>query len=277
MVIEKPIITLIGAGHMGSALIGGLIAHDHPAEKLVASDPSQEALDALQKKFHLSVTTDNKIAIQNADVIILAVKPPLVSVIAKELASLIQTHKPLIISIAAGIEVKTLEEPLGNDIAIVRVMPNTPALIGCGASALYANAAATDKHRALAQAILQCVGITVWVKEEKHINAVTALSGSGPAYFFLIMEAMQEAGVELGLTTEISHLLTLQTAYGAARLAQTSQASLQELRHQVTSKGGTTESALQVFEKGALCPLIKKALHAAYERATELGKGEISS
>lgn len=272
MEANRPTIAIIGTGNMGSSLISGLIAQHYPAAQLWASDPSAEKLDYLQKKFNLPVTSNNEEAIQNAETIIFAVKPQSMGTIVKALAPLIQTRKPLIISIAAGIREERIQAWLGGQIAIVRSMPNTPALIGCGASALYANAHTSPSQRKLAEAILRCVGLTVWLDDENQMDAVTALSGSGPAYIFLLIEALQQAGQALGLPEETARLLSLQTAYGASRLALESEENVKELRQRVTSPGGTTESALQILEKGEFRQLITQALTAAKKRAEELAE-----
>jgi pyrroline-5-carboxylate reductase len=273
MTTHTPTIAVIGAGNMGHALIGGLLAKNHPPQNLLACDPSLEKLEDIKQKFSIQTFSHNDTAIPQADVIIFAVKPQVMSSVAIAAAKLIQTKKPLIISIAAGIRESNLQQWLGGELAIVRCMPNTPALIGCGASALFANSYTNTSQRDLAEFILGCVGITVWLEDEKQMDAVTALSGSGPAYFFLFMEALQNTGHDLGLPLETARLLTLQTAYGAARLALESHETITELRHHVTSPGGTTEAALEILEKAApLQKLIAKALQAAQKRSEELGK-----
>ncbi|HSW71555.1 MAG TPA: pyrroline-5-carboxylate reductase [Gammaproteobacteria bacterium] len=272
MSTTRPTIAVIGVGNMGSSLISGLINQRYPAEHLWASDPSEEKLQFLQKQFAISVTPDNEKAIQHAETIIFAVKPQILKNLALALAPLIQSKKPLIISIAAGIREKNLQKWLGGEIAIVRSMPNTPSLIGCGAAALYANGFTSPTQRKLAEAILRCVGLTVWLEDEKQLDAVTALSGSGPAYFFLMIEALQQAGQNLGLAEDTARLLALQTAYGAARLAIESQEDVVKLRQHVTSPGGTTEQALKILEKGKFRELIAQALDAAKKRSEELAE-----
>jgi pyrroline-5-carboxylate reductase len=257
---------------MGSSLISGLISQHYPPHEIWISAPSKEKLLQLHQKFGVSVTDNNEEAIQNAETIILAVKPQAMEAVARELAAPIQSKKPLVISIAAGIREARIQEWLGGKIAIVRSMPNTPALIGCAASALYANSYTSPSQRKLAEAILRCVGLTVWLDEEKQMDAVTALSGSGPAYFFLLIEALQQAGKEMGLPEETARLLSLQTAYGAARLALESDEPVEKLRHRVTSPGGTTEHAVEVLIKADFHKLIAKALSAAKKRSEQLAK-----
>lgn len=269
---NSPTIAIIGAGNMGSCLIGGLINNGHPGQKLWASDPGEENLKALQQKMGIQVTTNNLEAIKTAEVIVFAIKPQLFANIAQETAEVIQANKPLVISIAAGIRESSIQDWLGGNIAIVRVMPNTPALIGCGAAALYANSLVTQDQRNLAESILRSVGIAIWLRDENLMDAVTALSGSGPAYFFLMMEALQQAGEELGLPQETARLLTLQTALGAARMAIESGKPLEELRKNVTSPGGTTEKAIEVLEENGLRLVYHRALIAAKKRSEELAE-----
>lgn len=267
-----PTIAVIGAGNMGACLIGGLIKHGHPPHKIWASDTDEEKLSQLQTSLQIQTTTDNHKAVQVAQVIIFAIKPQFFADVAKKLRDIIQNHRPLIISIAAGIKIDSMESWLGESLAIVRTMPNIPALIGDGATALFANRLTTLHQKKLAEHILQSVGITVWVEEETLLDTVTALSGSGPAYFFLIMQALQEAAQELGLPKEIAKRLTLQTALGAANMAIHSEKTLAELRQDVTSKAGTTEKAIYVLENHNIREILQKALQAAKLRSEEIAE-----
>lgn len=267
-----PTIAVIGAGNMGSSLIGGLINDQHPSDKIWASDVSEEKLIFLEQNFHIHTTSENSKAVEQADVVIFAVKPSMLQTVATDLRTVIQSNKPLIISIAAGIPETSLQEWVGGNTSIVRGMPNMPALIGCGATALYPNAFITDTQRNTAESILRAVGIVVWVSDEALMDVVTAVSGSGPAYFFLVMEAMQESAEEFGLSGEMARLLTMQTALGSAKMALESSSSLSELRKSVTSPGGTTEKAIQVLEEANIRGLFRKALQAAKIRSEELGK-----
>jgi pyrroline-5-carboxylate reductase len=267
-----PTISLIGAGNMGSSLIGGLIAAGHPNDKLWAADTSLDKLDRLKATFNIHTTLDNTEAVITADVVIFAVKPLLFAPVAKELAQTLQIHRPLIISIAAGIQVATMVHYLGNEAAIVRAMPNTPALVRLGATALFANAAVSNGDRKIAEKIMSAVGLVKWLKTEALMDSITALSGSGPAYFFLIMEALEQAAVELGLPVDIAHLFTLQTALGAANMAIKSDKSLAELRKEVTSTGGTTEKAIAVLEEYNIRQLLLKTLETAKLRSEELAQ-----
>lgn len=267
-----PVVTVIGAGNMGSSLISGLINNHHPGDKLWATDPDKNKLAQLDHSFHIHTTTDNVQAVLKADVLIFAIKPQLFANVLPTLSMTIQRRMPLVISIAAGIKETSIAHWLGAKIPIVRAMPNTPALINCGATALYANQYVTSEQRNLAESILRSIGIVVWLKDEKLIDVVTALSGNGPAYFFLIMESLQQAAEDLGLPKEIARLLTLETALGAARMAIESGKSLAELRHNVTSPGGTTEKALSVLEENNIRNLFKKTLEAGKRRSEELAE-----
>jgi pyrroline-5-carboxylate reductase len=268
----KTTIAVIGSGNMGRSLIGGLIANGFPAKKIWVSNPSLDKLHLLQQQFGINITQSNVEATAHAKVVILAVKPQKLATVCLELNPLVQEHKPLIISVAAGIQEISLQNWLGGNVAIVRCMPNTPTLIQCGATALYANPhVSTDQHE-MAESILRATGITVWLDDEKLLDVVTALSGSGPAHFFLIMESLQEGAEKLGLPSEIARLLTLQTAYGAARMALESEESLTTLRERITSPGGTTERALQVLETANIRQIFMSALQASHQRCKELAK-----
>lgn len=249
-----------------------MIATGLRPQQLRIADLDQQKLNQLHGQFHVPIEQDNSIAIKDADVLILAVKPQIIAEVAISLAETLQKTKPLVISIAAGIRIDDLQDWLGGHIAIVRCMPNTPALIQAGASALYANSFVTPEQKNLAESILRAVSLTVWLSDEKQMDAVTALSGSGPAYFFLMIEAMQKAGEKMGLPADVARLLTLQTAYGAARMALESNEVITELRRQVTSPGGTTEAAINVFENNHYRQLIEKALQAALNRSEELAE-----
>lgn len=266
------VIAVVGAGNMGSSLIGGLIKNGHPADGIYVSDPSEEKLRALKNQYHVHTTSDNLAAIEPADVVIMAVKPNIFSKVTTELADSIQKNKPLVISIAAGISEEKIEQCLGEGIATVRCMPNTPALIQSGATAAHANQYVNESQRKIAESILKSVGIFVWVDDEKLINVVNALSGNGPAYFYLIMEILEQVATEFGLPKDIAHTLTVQTALGSAQMAAQTNVPLTELRKNVTSKGGTTERALEVLEALEIRNVFKQALHAAKLRAEELSK-----
>ncbi|MFO1352570.1 MAG: pyrroline-5-carboxylate reductase [Gammaproteobacteria bacterium] len=263
-------IAFIGGGNMARSLIGGLLADGYDARKLWVAEPLAAQRDGLSQQFGVNVSASNIEAAVHADIVVLAVKPQVMRAVAGELAALVQQRRSLVISIAAGIREKDLRIWLGGEPALVRCMPNTPALVQSGATGLFANRWVSAEQRQVAESILRAAGITLWVEDEALLDAVTALSGSGPAYFFLVMEAMEQAGVELGLSAEQAHLLTLQTAFGAAKMALESAESPATLRVRVTSPGGTTEKALSVLRDGGLEALFARALGAAYRRCGEL-------
>ncbi|MFA7387089.1 MAG: pyrroline-5-carboxylate reductase [Thiohalobacteraceae bacterium] len=268
--MTTPSLCFIGGGNMARSLIGGLIADGWPADRIRVSDVDTEALARLGQRFGVAIGTDNTEAAAAADILVLAVKPQVMHAVASDLASAGMTRGRLVISIAAGIRSSDLDRWLGGDNAIVRCMPNTPALVQSGATALFANARVGSEQRDQAESILRAVGLTLWLDDEQQMDAVTALSGSGPAYFLLVMEALQAAGERLGLPADTARLLTLQTAFGAAKMALESAEDAGTLRRQVTSPGGTTERAIQVMEEGRLRELLERALSAARDRSREL-------
>lgn len=263
-------ISFIGAGNMAHSLIGGLLADGFPATRLRAADPNADRRNELQTRWSIRCHEDNAEAVADADVIVLAVKPQLLSTVSREISARVLAGSPLLISIAAGIRSADIARWVGGAPAIVRVMPNTPALLGCGASGLFGNAAATPAQRETAEAILRAVGVTVWLEQESQLDAVTAVSGSGPAYFFLLMELVEKQAVRLGLPPDSARILTLQTALGAARMALESEESVGDLRRRVTSPGGTTEAALEILSEPAFANTLNRALAAAAKRAAEL-------
>jgi pyrroline-5-carboxylate reductase len=265
-------LTFIGGGNMAMCLVGGLIADGWDPGRIRVADPDPAKRESMAARHQVSTTPDNPAAVNNADVVVLAVKPQVMADVAHELAAVVTQQRPLVISIAAGIRTANLRNWLGQQTAIVRAMPNTPALVQSGATALYANPAVSETRRSLAESILRAVGLTIWVEDEDLMDAVTALSGSGPAYFFLFMEALQAAGTELGLPAETARLLALQTAFGAARMALESSEDAGTLRQRVTSPGGTTERAIGILQEGGLEQLVSRTLAAAAERSRELAE-----
>lgn len=268
--MNMPTIAVIGTGNMGSSLIGGLIQNGHPADKIYACDPNQDKLQQLSKSFNVHISTDNIEACKQAEVIILAVKPQMMGNTICHLAETIKQTKALVISIAAGVPTESIQQWIGADAAIVRAMPNTPALLGAGATALYPNKQVNAMQHTIAETIMRAVGIVVWTQKESQIDVVTAISGSGPAYFFFLMEALEEVAIELGLPKDTANLLVVQTALGAAKMAMENEMQLTQLRHHVTSPGGTTERAINIFEEHNLRATLKKAVHAAKHRSEEL-------
>lgn len=265
-------IAFIGAGNMANSLIGGLLAQGFLPKNIFASDPHEATRKNIATQYAVSTSDDNGEAVQKAEVVVLAVKPQAMKPVAQGIASLVQQQKPLVISIAAGISIESLQQWLGAATAIVRCMPNTPALVQCGATGLFANACVSESQKHLAKTILDAVGISLWLKEEKQLDAVTALSGSGPAYYFLLMEAMIKAGIAQGLDPETAKQLTLQTALGAARMASASADSPAELRRKVTSPNGTTEQAILSFQQNHFEVIVEQAMAAAGQRSIALSR-----
>lgn len=263
-------ITFIGAGNMARSLIGGLL-EESSQYRIAAADPDAAQRARLAAAFEIPVSDDNASAADGADVVVLAVKPNVVRPACLSLRTQLASQRPLLVSVAAGVRETDMSRWLAYDAAVVRCMPNTPALVRSGASALYANAHVSDAQRDCAESLLRAVGTIVWVEEESTLDAVTALSGSGPAYFFAVMEAMEQAAEALGLGAEQARLLTLETALGAAKMALESGDSPAQLRANVTSKGGTTQAALKVFRQRDLVGTFAQAMAAARARAQEIG------
>jgi len=258
----------IGGGNMAASLIGGLISGGCSPRQFRVSDPDPSQRDRLRRRFGVQVAEENRDAAEGADVVILAVKPQMASAALKSLSP--AADASLYLSIIAGIQEADLRRWLGTGGSIVRAMPNTPALLGCGIAALYAGPAVSEGARELAESVMRSSGGVVWVDEEQLLDPVTAVSGSGPAYFFLLMEVMTRTGISLGLDPGAARLLTLETALGAARMALESDASVAELRQRVTSPGGTTAAAIEVLESRGVPDAIAEAVRVAARRAAEL-------
>lgn len=268
--MNHPHITFVGAGNMAQCIIQGLLENGTPADSLTVTNPSPGKLDRLAQ-MGLHTHADNTAGCQQAEVIVLAVKPQVMSTVLKGLADLIEQQQPLLISLAVGIGCETLQGCLSQDTPIIRCMPNTPALIGAGMTGLYANTHATKAHKSLVETMMATLGTTLWLQDEPAIDALASISGSGPAYVFRIMEALENAALGLGFNHEDAKQLTLQTTLGAARLAISHQdKELSELSAQITSKGGTTEAALKVLESVDLHALFCEATKAACNRARQL-------
>lgn len=268
----------IGGGNMAKSLIGGLIASGYPQAKIIASDPTELQRHSLTQTFGIHCYADNNEAVQLADIVILAVKPQVLQTVCKNIAATVQQTEALMVSVAAGIRTTDIDRWLGGDMAIVRTMPNTPSLIQSGAAGLFANQKVSASQRDEAEHIMRAAGLTIWVDEESQLDAVTALSGSGPAYYFLFMEAMENAAQQMGLDAKTAHLLTMQTALGAAKMVMESTDDCQTLRKNVTSPNGTTEQAIKTFEQAGLSGIVAQAMQAARNRAEELANelgGEI--
>lgn len=270
---EPTTYAFVGGGNMGRALIGGLIAAGHPATAVRVADSASAARSACTETFGVEAMAEPGAIVDGADVIVLAVKPQQMREAALDIGRRTGTDDAtLYVSIAAGITLDHLAHWLGKGRAIVRAMPNTPALIGCGATALAANPFVNALGRQRAEALLAAVGMVEWLDEESLLDAVTALSGSGPAYFFMFIEALEEAGAALGLPNALARKLALQTAYGATRLAHESPLAPGVLREQVTSPGGTTERALASFTAADFAAIVERALEAARDRSIELAE-----
>lgn len=269
-VLGKAKITFLGGGNMASSIIGGLLETNQNPGDITVSDPNLESLARLKQQFRINTTSSNTDAVSHADVVLLAVKPQLLADVCAEISDAVPDNA-LIISIAAGISSKRISDALGSQCALVRCMPNTPALVKQAASALYANQYVNEQQKQLADDILAAVGLVSWIEDEILMDAVTAVSGSGPAYFFLVIEAMIDAGVELGLERDLASALATQTAFGAALLAKNSSDDVAELRRKVTSPKGTTERAIESFEKNQLRDIFSQAMKACALRSQELG------
>ncbi|ENV46472.1 pyrroline-5-carboxylate reductase [Acinetobacter brisouii CIP 110357] len=261
-------ISFIGGGNMAQALIGGLISRGLPENQIQVADPVEQIRSILQEK-NIAVFADNAKAIENADVVVLAVKPQVLADVLKPLHGLFEGK--LIISIVAGVTIEIIAALTGTQ-RIVRVMPNTPALVQTGAHGMYADASVSQEDRNLTGKILAATGLGLWVNTEAQIDAVTAVSGSGPAYFFYLMESMIRAGKNMGLDEKVAAALTLQTALGAAQMAISSDKTPAELRKNVTSPNGTTQAALEVFDRAQVSQSIQTALAAAQKRSQELAQ-----
>ena len=262
------IIAFVGGGNMATSLIGGLIAAGHAPAALRVAEPEAARASALRTRFGVVVQSEARAIVGGAGTVVLAVKP---QQMGEALRDLSLDAGACVVSIAAGIRLDFLRKALGPEVHYVRTMPNTPALYGCGISGLYATPETPASARARAETVLRAAGETVWLEREADLDAVTAVSGSGPAYFFLLVEAMREGGTALGLSPQTAARLAARTCVGAARMIEGGTTDVAELRQQVTSKGGTTEAALQHFEAAGLRGIVRDALGAAARRSEELG------
>ncbi len=261
-------ITFIGGGNMAEALAAGLIQAGHQAQHITITDTNTSRLEQLTRDYAVQTSSDNAASIQNADMIVLAIKPQVIEGVLQDIGSHIPAAATMV-SIAAGTSIQTLATAAGRlDLAWVRVMPNTPAMLGAGMSVLFSHE--SQAHKDAAEYVLAASGETAWVDDEKALHAVTAVSGSGPAYFFLLAEAMQAAGESLGLPSALASKLANQTAMGAGRMLAESGRDAATLRAQVTSPGGTTQAALDTMYEDELPITVRKAIQAAYKRSKEL-------
>jgi pyrroline-5-carboxylate reductase len=268
--IPAPVIAFIGGGNMARSLIGGLIRNGAAAATIAVSEPNAELRATLARDFSVAVHAENAAAAKSADVLVFAVKPQVMKTVCAGLREIVQSRKPLVVSIAAGIRIDQLDAWLGGNLAIVRCMPNTPALIGAGAAGVHANARTSATQKEWAQNILSTAGLAVWIDEEAQMDAVTALSGSGPAYFFLLVETLIEAAVAQGLPRDAAQQLATQTCLGAGRMLREDGATPAELRRRVTSPNGTTQAALDSFAADDFARIVASAVAAATRRGGEL-------
>jgi pyrroline-5-carboxylate reductase len=265
-------LSVLGAGNMGRALIGGLLRHGMRPEQIAVGESQEAARATLSRELGIAATADNVAAVRNANLVVLAVKPQHASAVLAPLAAVLQQRRTVVLSVAAGVRIQALQGWCGAGVPVIRAMPNRPALVGAGATGLFAPPQVDASHRAIAAQVMQSVGEVVWVATEDALDVVTALSGSGPAYFFLLAETMTRAGVELGLPAETARRLAIATLHGAALLAQGSDGDLARLRAEVTSKGGTTEAALRTLQAAGFDELIARAVEAATLRSRELAE-----
>jgi pyrroline-5-carboxylate reductase len=267
----KQRIAFIGGGNMGRSLIGGLIAKGVQPSQIVVADPYAPTLQSLKTQYDVQTASSNAEAVRDADVVLLAVKPQELRNVVTGVQPQILQRRPLLISVAAGILAADIQRWAGGA-AVVRCMPNRPALQGCGVTALYANNEVDALSRALAEEILGAVGATLWVERETDMDTVTAISGSGPAYFFLLIEMLEATGQALGLSAPVARKLAVETAYGSGFMAREATESPATLREQVTSKGGTTEAALKHLEANNVRAIFSQAVTAAAQRSAQLAK-----
>jgi len=265
-------LTVLGAGNMGRALIGGLLRHGMRPEQITVAESKEAARAALSLELGVAATADNAAAIGKADLIVLAVKPQDAGAVLSALAPGLQQRRPIVLSIAAGVRIQALQSWCGAGVPVIRAMPNRPAFVGAGVTGLFAPPEIGASQRAIAAQVMQSVGEVVWVATEEALDVVTALSGSGPAYFFFLAEAMMQAGVELGLPVDTARRLAIATLHGAGLLAQGSDGDLTRLRAEVTSKGGTTEAAVNTLQAADFNEIVSRAITAATRRGRELAE-----
>jgi len=266
---NKSVIGFIGAGNMAYALIKGLVNNGYGAENIKISDLDEALLSSRNSELGVATYTDNIALIAECDVVVLAVKPQVMGGVCKDLQGAIKSSH-LFVSIAAGIKASDICRWLGGDYALVRTMPNTPALVQQGATGLFANDLVSEDHKAIVTSVLSAIGDCFWVAEEKLIDAITAISGSGPAYFFLMMQSMTQAGMALGLDEKTASALSIKTALGASVMAANSDDDPKQLRANVTSPNGTTQAAIEAFQDQNFEGIVANATRAAYDRAHEL-------
>ncbi|RUO19988.1 pyrroline-5-carboxylate reductase [Aliidiomarina iranensis] len=266
-------IGFIGAGNMPQSILGGMIKGGYPASSIIVSNPSRPKLDMLEEKYGLFTSQDNHEIAAKSDVIVLSVKPQLMRDVCEDLQKHVpDLDKKLIITIAAGLRMESYYEYFSENIALVRVMPNTPSLVGEGVSGLVADSNTTEADRDFVTQVFDYVGITIWLQDEDAIDVLGAVAGSGPAYFFEFMHSLQRAAEDLGFNSEQARAMVQQTCLGAAKMASESELSLVDLRKQVTSKGGSTAKGVEVYQQAELNDISKRAVAAAVARNQEMAK-----
>jgi pyrroline-5-carboxylate reductase len=265
-------IAFIGAGNMNSAIISGLIKNGYNPENIIVSNPSEAKRSTLAKQLGIHQTADNEHATNFADVIVLGVKPHFITEVCEKIGKNIDVSQKCFISVAAGCTIAQIEQALGQQCAVIRTMPNTPAQLGHGVTGIFASTQVSEQQKLFTQSLMSSVGIIKWLDNEEQIGHITAISGSGPAYFFLFMEAMQKQAQAYGFSEQDSRELVQQTALGAAKMVIDNQLPISTLREKVTSKGGTTQAAISAFGEGGLEQLVTKAMNCALDRAKEMAK-----
>ncbi len=268
--IGSSVVAFVGGGNMARSLIAALLRGGAEAAAIHVAEPNEALRKQLAADFGVAVFDNGAEAAKGADIVMLSVKPQVMRGVCEELAPILGARHPLVISVAAGLRIAQIDGWLGGGYPIVRCMPNTPALIGAGATGMFANPGVSAAQRAQAEAVLSGSGLTVWIEKEALMDTVTGLSGSGPAYFLLMIEALEDAAVAQGLPRETARALAIQTCLGAARLASEDAEAPARLRERVTSPGGTTHAALQAFADGGLRELVAAAVRAATERGREM-------
>ncbi|RHW75654.1 pyrroline-5-carboxylate reductase [Colwellia sp. RSH04] len=265
-------IAFIGAGNMAKSIIIGLVNSGVPAKNIIVANPSPEKRLALAKEFGINQTASNIDAVEFADIIVLSVKPHFIEQVCQDISKKVNISNKLFLSVAAGTTIENMQAALNAKVSVVRTMPNTPSQLGLGMSGLFASIEVNEAEKAAANKLMSAVGEVIWVDSEDKINEITAVAGSGPAYFFLFMEAMQKQAQQFGFTEQESRLLVQQTALGAAQMVEHSPIAISQLRENVTSKGGTTFAALETFRKQGIEEMVAKSMQAALTRAQEMAK-----
>lgn len=265
-------IAFIGGGNIARSLIGGCIKKNYPPQNIKVSDKNEEQLNALTEDFGIRSAQNNQEAVKDADILVLAVKPQIVPEVAFELASVIQISKPLIISLAPGIRIENFEEWLGQDVGIIRTMTNLSSKVGKGSTVLFANAVTTSYQKELAEAFFNMSGTSIWLNKEEDINKTTPIIGCGPAYFYLLAEAMEKATIDLGISAEIASELSRSVSIGAAHMLEKGNISPVELRKMITTPKGVTDSSINYLLDNNFFPMFKQAFQIAEKRSSELGQ-----